>query len=64
MSRYIDADALIADIKKRYCHPQDCNNYHGIKCRACAVDDCIQDIDEYADNNNIDIVFCNISGSV
>ena len=59
MSRYIDADALIADMQERYCKP--CKykgeDYHEVRCRACWVDDAIDDVDGFADNS-IDIVRC------
>ena len=59
MSRYIDADACIADIQERYCKP--CKekglDYHGCKCRACEVDDTINEFDGYSDYA-IDIVRC------
>lgn len=35
--RLIDGDALIEDTTERYC--RGCDNYHGLKCRACWVDD-------------------------
>lgn len=37
--RLIDADARIAEIKKAYC--TGCENYGGIRCRSCWVDDAI-----------------------
>ena len=50
--RMIDADACIADIEERLCKP--CKekglDYHGCKCRACWVDDTINEFDGYADN--------------
>ena len=59
MSRYIDADACIADIEERLCKPckDKGEDYHGVRCRACWVDDAIGEIDGYADNS-IDIVRC------
>lgn len=39
MPRYIDADALIENIKRVYC--TDCNNYNEVRCRACGTDDSI-----------------------
>lgn len=59
MARYIDADACIADIEERLCKPckEKGDDYHGVKCRACWVDDAIGEIDGYADNT-IDIVRC------
>jgi len=44
MPRYIDADAFDADCRKRYC--TDCDNYNGVKCRACWVDDMLGDVDD------------------
>ena len=44
MPRYIDADALIEDIKRVYC--TDCNNYGGVRCRACGTDDAMLMIDD------------------
>lgn len=44
MSRLIDADALIERIKNIYC--KGCDNYHGIRCRACPTDDAIGEIDD------------------
>ena len=47
MSEYIDREKLIADIKNRYCKP--CENegrdYKHTKCRACWVDDMIDEIE-------------------
>jgi len=59
MSRYIDADALIADMQERYCKPckEKGEDYHEVRCRACWVDDAINDVDGFADNS-IDIVRC------
>ena len=59
MSRYIDADALIADMQERYCKSckEKGEDYNGVGCRACMVDDAIDDVDGFADNS-IDIVRC------
>lgn len=57
MSRLIDADALIADMEKRYC--KDCERHKGVKggkvrilyeigeapCRACGTMDTMEEID-------------------
>lgn len=37
--RLIDADKLVEQIKEDYC--ENCNSYHGVKCRGCWVDDVI-----------------------
>ena len=59
MSRYIDADALIADMQERYCKPckERKEDYNEVRCRACWVDDAMDEIDGFADNS-IDIVCC------
>ena len=59
MSRYIDAEALIADMRERYCKPcqERKEDYNGVRCRACWVDDAMDDVDGFADNS-IDIVRC------
>ena len=44
MPRYIDADALVENIKRVYC--ADCNNYNEVRCRACGTDDAITMIDD------------------
>ena len=44
MARLIDADARIAEIKKAYC--TGCENYNGVRCRACWVDDAIGMMDD------------------
>ena len=44
MPRYIDADALIENIKRVYC--TDCNNYNEVRCRACGTDDAMLMIED------------------
>ena len=39
-----DTDAIVNTIKETYC--KECNNYGGIKCRACLIDDCLACIDD------------------
>lgn len=43
MSRYIDADEFSKKMKKQYC--ENCDNYQGLKCRACPNGDWLDDID-------------------
>ena len=43
MPRYIDADALIRETQRVFC--EGCNNYNGIRCRACGTDDAISMLD-------------------
>ena len=47
MAEYIDRDALIADIEKRYCKPceAECKDYNHVRCRACWVDDAMGEIE-------------------
>ena len=56
MSRLIDADARIEEIKKANC--TGCDNYHGIKCRACWVDDAISLIDDAPAVDAVEVVRC------
>jgi hypothetical protein len=59
MSRYIDADGLIADMQERYCKPckERKEDYNEVRCRVCWVDDATDDVDVFGDNG-IDIVRC------
>ena len=41
----IDRDAFDADARKRYCSA--CDNYNGVKCRACWVDDMLGDVVDF-----------------
>lgn len=43
--RLIDADALTERMKSFLCAPTKCDNYGGIKCRACQFDDAFNWID-------------------
>lgn len=43
--RLIDADALMRGIEDWWCSPERCDNYGGIRCRACMMDDAITAID-------------------
>ena len=48
--RLIDADKLIEEIKKQ-AGCESCNNYHGIRCKACQWEDAMDTVDDYADNH-------------
>ena len=37
MKEYIEREALMRQIKEIHC--AECNSYHGVRCRACWVDD-------------------------
>ena len=54
--RLIDADNRIAEIKKMYC--DDCDNYGGVKCRACWVDDTMCLIDDAPTVDAVEVVRC------
>lgn len=56
MARLIDADKRIAEIKKQYC--TDCENYGGVKCRACWVDDAMCLIDDATTVDAVEVVRC------
>lgn len=56
MARLIDADKRIAEIKNQYCNG--CDNYGGVKCRACWVDDAICLIDDATTVDAVPVVRC------
>ena len=43
MPEYIERDALMRRIKEIHC--AECDSYHGVRCRACWVDDTLDYID-------------------
>ena len=43
--RLIDADALDKSIRDWYCVPERCDNYNGVRCRACSIDDALSELD-------------------
>ena len=43
MAEYIEREALMRRIKEIHC--VECDNYHGVRCRACWVDDTLGYID-------------------
>lgn len=42
--RLVDANALVQAINRRYC--SNCDNYNGILCRACPIQDALDMIDD------------------
>ena len=56
MARLIDADKRIAEIKKLYC--DGCDNYGGVRCRACWVDDAMCLIDDATTVDAVPVVRC------
>lgn len=45
MPRYIDADKAVEQARLVFC--KDCNSYNGVMCRACALDDALDFIDDF-----------------
>lgn len=43
MDEYIEREALMRQIKEIHC--AECDSYHGVRCRACWVDDTLNYID-------------------
>ena len=43
MTEYIEREALMRRIKEIHC--AECDNYHGVRCRECWVDDTLGYID-------------------
>lgn len=41
---YLERNALIERIKKSYC--KDCQNYNGVRCRACGIGDAIDVVED------------------
>lgn len=44
MAEYIDKEKAIQTIRLTYC--KDCNNYNGVRCRACEFDDAMSEIED------------------
>ena len=43
MAEYIEREALMRRIKEIHC--AECDSYHGVRCRACWVDDTLNYVD-------------------
>lgn len=56
MARLINADKRVEEIKKLYC--DGCDNYGGVRCRACWVDDAICLIDDATTVDAVEVVRC------
>ena len=50
MARYINKDEFIAQIQDNFC--TECNNYDGVKCKSCGIDDTIEMV-ENADETDV-----------
>lgn len=46
MPRYIETESFEKSVRERYCKPcqQDGRDYHGVKCRACEIDDMLCEV--------------------
>lgn len=55
----VDRQASLDDIKEYFCST--CNNYNGIKCRACCIDDTIELIEN---TPTVEAVPCDIHNDV
>ena len=47
MAEYIDRETFLKDIEERYCLPckEEGKDYNGCRCRACWVDDMLDEVD-------------------
>ena len=62
MKEYIERDALMLRIKEIHC--AECNSYHGVRCRACWVDDTLGYIDSEPTADVAPVVHGRIVGSL
>ncbi len=60
MAEYIEREALIADIEKRYCRPCEAEgkDYNHVYCRACWVDDMRIEIEDAPAADVVPVVRC------
>ena len=56
MAEYIDREALMRRIKEIHC--AECDSYHGVRCRACWVDDTLDYIDSEPAADVVEVVRC------
>ena len=56
MAEYIEREALMRRIKEIHC--TECDNYHGVRCRACWVDDTLDYIDSEPAADVVQVVRC------
>ena len=54
--RLIDANARIEEIRKAYC--TNCDNYGGVRCRSCWVDDGIGFLEDAPTVDAVEVVRC------
>lgn len=53
---YIEREAAIEQIRLVYC--KDCNNYNGVRCRACNFDDAMSAIEDAPAADVVEVVRC------
>ena len=56
MAEYIEREALMRRIKEIHC--AECDSYHGVRCRACWVDDTLDYIDSEPAADVVEVVRC------
>ena len=56
MAEYIEREALMRRIKEIHC--AECDSYHGVRCRACWVDDTLDYIDSEPVADVVEVVRC------
>ena len=56
MAEYIEREALIRRITEIHC--AECDSYHGVRCRACWVDDTLDYIDSEPAADVVEVVRC------
>lgn len=56
MDEYIKREALMRRIKEIHC--AECDSYHGVRCRACWVDDTLGYIDSEPTIDAVPVVRC------
>ena len=54
--RLIDVNARIEEIRKAYC--TNCDNYDGVRCRSCWVDDGIGSLEDVTIVDAVEVVRC------
>ena len=54
--RLIDANAWIERVKEAYC--PGCENYNGVRCRACWIDDAIGLVEDAPTVDAVEVVRC------
>ena len=54
MARYVDK--AVEEVRLNYC--KNCNSYNGIKCRACAFDDAMLEIEDTITADVVEVVRC------